>query len=625
MKVLKTRPRNGSTLEHGAFVVSETIHACTAGCCWPSGTRVTRRAAILEELLMPGSATGYDVMVFVGLQRFVHHRQREEIRVALRKQHGLQLSTGGVSRLNKAFIAYLERLHYERAPEIRTLLEADGGWPLHVDATGEDGRGTLLVIFAGWRQWVLGAWKIPTEHADAILPHLHTTAAHFGLPCAFMRDLGRATTRAIERFLEEAKLEAHIPVLACHMHFLRDVGKDLLAPAYRQMQALFRRFKICPSLRALARDLGRKLGTDIDEARNAVTEWQSIDNTSHRLPKGTAGLATVRAMTQWVLDYPADGKDQGFPFDRPYLDLFERCARVRRAADAFLGDPQYDGQVHSALERLHAILSPVVSEVPFVQLAATVTRRAALLDELRGALRLQLKPSGRNEARPTDPHATDAAVTELRDVKTAVEDLVAELRKRRPQRGPAQDARAAIDLVLRHIDKHGANLWGHAVELPNRADGSIRLVDRTNNALEGLFHAIKHGERRRSGRKGLTQDLESLPPAAALAQNLSDPDYVSVLCGSLDQLPRIFARLDSTSRARARMAPKAMADGDGTAAKMPIGVATGLTAQVATASLPAEDRKVIRADAMRQKILAAASSRPPWRADAVARRKATGS
>jgi hypothetical protein len=30
---------------------------------------------------------------------------------------------------------------------------------MHVDATGEDGRGTLLLVLAGWRQWVLGAWN----------------------------------------------------------------------------------------------------------------------------------------------------------------------------------------------------------------------------------------------------------------------------------------------------------------------------------------------------------------------------------------------------------------------------------------------------------------------------------
>ena len=52
---------------------------------------------------------------------------------------------------------------------------------------------------------------------------------------------------------------------------------------------------------------------------------------------------------------------------------------------------------------------------------------------------------------------------------------------------------------------------------------------------------MKHAERRRSGRKVLTHDFESLPPAAALAYNLTRPDYVALVCGSLDALPARFS------------------------------------------------------------------------------------
>src|SRR5256886_2148223 len=96
----------------------------------------------------------------------------------------------------------------------------------------------------------------------------------------------------------------------------------------------------------------------------------------------------------------------------------------------------------------------------------------------------------------------------------------------------------------------GPYLWGHALRLPRRVGGGIRLVARTNNGLESLFHTIKHGERRRSGRKILTQDFEILPPAAALATNLHHADYVSLLCGSLDRLPEAFAALDAPHRSR---------------------------------------------------------------------------
>ncbi|MCP4243180.1 MAG: hypothetical protein GY772_21710, partial [bacterium] len=136
-------------------------------------------------------------MVRVGLERFVRHRQRHEICATI-EEAGIRISTGEVSELSRRFVHYLARLHQARAERLKAALESDGGWPMHVDATGEGGRGTLLLEMAGWRQWVLGAWKISTERAELILPCLRETVRRFGAPCAVMRDLGRAMTPAID-------------------------------------------------------------------------------------------------------------------------------------------------------------------------------------------------------------------------------------------------------------------------------------------------------------------------------------------------------------------------------------------------------------------------------------------
>jgi hypothetical protein len=55
--------------------------------------------------------------------------------------------------------------------------------------------------------------------------------------------------------------------------------------------------------------------------------------------------------------------------------------------------------------------------------------------------------------------------------------------------------------------------------MPEEKGCGIRVVDRTNNIIESFFRGIKHDERRRSGRKILTQDFECLPPEAALVYN----------------------------------------------------------------------------------------------------------
>jgi hypothetical protein len=116
------------------------------------------------------------------------------------------------------------------------------------------------------------------------------------------------------------------------------------------------------------------------------------------------------------------------------------------------------------------------------------------------------------------------------------------------------------------------------------------LVARTNNGLESVFHTLKHGERRRSGRKILTQDFEALPPTAALATNLRHPDYVQLLCGSLDHLAEAFAELDAPHRSRS-IAVGAKQD--------------NTTAE--TASLSTTDKRFVRQPNFEERILTAAA------------------
>ena len=585
--VQKTRPRHGKTLSHGQFEARETVRVCAMGCRYPIGHLVTRGAGSLTKLLPSSSVVGYDVMVRVGLERFLHHRQRHEICSIIEFKAGIGISTGEVSDLSRRFVQYLARLHQARAEQLKAALEHDGGWPMHVDATGEDGRGTLLLVMAGWRRWVLGAWKISTERAELILPCLLDTVRHFGAPCAVMRDLGRAMRPAIDELVGE--LDSSIPVLACHQHFLADVGKDLLEPSHAKLRDLFRRAKVRPKLRGLVRNIGGKLGSSIEDARKAVRRWQTMTENGHSIESGNNGLAIVRAIAQWTLDYNAQASGLDYPFDRPYLDLYERCSIALRASAAFLRTPPEDKKVKSTLERLHRYLAPVDSEVPFRQTAERLRRRAALFDELREVLRLTAKPQ------------KDETARDLQQMQARLDDLVASLKKRRPQRGPAQDIREAIDIILKHIDTHGANLWGHVIHLPECAGGGVRLVVRTNFPAENFFGHFKHDERRRSGRKNLTQDLEQLPAEAMLVYNLEHEDYVTIVCGSLDRLAEAFAQLDLELHEKRMMG-------------LPVDDQQqdlGTKLQLTSASFSTADRRVIRNEEMDRRITAAARSRAP--------------
>ena len=224
------------------------------------------------------------------------------------------------------------------------------------------------------------------------------------------------------------------------------------------------------------------MSAQLPELRDGVESWARSAN-GHVLPSGTGGAAFVRSLAQWALDYAQEGDGLGFPFDRPYLDFYRRCRTIRRAVDACLRKESGDARGRRELLRLARVLDPVFREHAFAEAAARLVRRANLFEQLRQALRLH--PEGKT-AGATIP-APSLAASEL------------------------QDVREAIDIVLEHLERHGGSLWGHVIRLPKEAGGGIRLVDRTNNALESFFRRMKQGERRRSGRKVLTYDFEQMP------------------------------------------------------------------------------------------------------------------
>ena len=77
-----------------------------------------------------------------------------------------------------------------------------------------------------------------------------------------------------------------------------------------------------------------------------------------------------------------------------------------------------------------------------------------------------------------------------------------------------------------------------------------------------------------------------------MACNLSRPDYVTLVCGSLDELPARFSPIDAAA--------------DRTALPDP-------APELTRAALPLGDHRLVRRPAFRQRLLAACSRRQPQR------------
>ena len=231
----------------------------------------------------------------VGLARYLHLRQREEIRADLARQ-GIRLSTGSISALCDRFLTALEALHWERAPALRAAMPH--GHPLHIDATCDRGRGGTFLCLAGWTGWVLHAVRIASENAGDLRPAVERTLAAFGDPLAVMRDLGAAGAQAVA-----ACRRRDIPDLLCPFHFL--AGHSSL------LRSRISRSKVRSRLRAL------------------LCQARSADKVRPDLP----------ALLLWLLE--GEGrKHLPHPFSLPHLAFARRCERFPAQRDLRLPRPR---------------------------------------------------------------------------------------------------------------------------------------------------------------------------------------------------------------------------------------------------------------------------------------------
>ena len=311
VRICKSREPTVITYTQGPFKAREVFKQCRENKSHPILGSQT-----LPLRVKPRQRYGYDLIVHVGLSRYLKLKQREEIRSELFKQKNIELSCGTISNLCDRFLAHFEALHLLRVPALRDAMQ--DGYPLHLDATCEHGKGGLFVSMDGWRQWVLVAARIPSENELYLRPLIEKTVELFGDPVATVRDLAEAGARAVKPLRDRG-----VPDLVCHYHFLAAVGKKLFDQTYSLLRNLLRASAVRTDQRALLRELRR---------------YQEIHNYDGRYGHGRV-REDLLALVLWVLE--GNGKkDLAYPFQLPHLSFVQRNRELIERAEKWVAYPR---------------------------------------------------------------------------------------------------------------------------------------------------------------------------------------------------------------------------------------------------------------------------------------------
>jgi hypothetical protein len=396
----------------------------------------------------------------------------------------------------------LGHLHREATPRLAAYLQQRGGSTWLIDGTIEGDTPIYFGVHDAQDNFLLGTWKIPTESTDAIVPCLVQAADWFGRPQRVLHDLSRAMAEACECLGE------NVPHTVCHFHLLRDVGEDLYAGPQAALRELVRRLK---------------LQTRLKEQRKGQTEWLR-DHLEHPRvladllrgrPTETAGETLGRevllAFHQWILDYPHDGRRQGFPFD-PYLLFFHRrVVRAAAAVERLREEAGMRSQTPRALLNFAEMLRTYLDDLKVAVAASQYEAAYQLFERLRAALRL----SAQGDHPLHERYVLEEAETQ--DVRQALATLQVECREQ-SRTAADETLRDRCQVVVDHLERYGGRLF--AVE-----DTACR--ERTTNRLEGFWGASKRRCRQRHGRRQLTRDFQSLPAEYGPFHNNCNIDIVA--------------------------------------------------------------------------------------------------
>ena len=535
LHVYKSETRTVITLAYGCLRVQEVIRFCPDGCLCKDEDRRRKlyRSEALAALVAPRHTYGFDVVVKVGLSRFLHCRQIEEIRAEIEGLLKRTVPESTVGDMIRQFVDLIRALHEYKVPVLRQALETAGGYVLHVDGTCEEGSQVQFACLTGPEPIVLWSAKIDSENALQIRGVLAEVDKRFGRPAAVIEDLSRPIRNAVKEQWPDLK------IFYCHQHFLADVGKDILGTAYNRLRAALRDGEIRPILRRFLKKVYQELGEDRQEARWICRHLADPD--LRKKGRSLKASAIAGGIAEWILAAGAEGSGKRFPYDLPHLSL---CLRLRSALEILDGWilPELKGRTprgEKLLFRLRGILHTFLKSKKLARIVGQILEKNAIFLELRGELRLG---DTRKRAGDTDEESTRAyrSREDVREAEEALVRLREKLRREEPSGGsPARSEASRI--ILKHLDDYWDGLFGHWLPI---ADAHRYLtVERTNNLAELFFREVKRFLRRTSGKKKLNREVDAFSDQMLLVFNLKTPKYVERVCGSLDQLPQAFAEL----------------------------------------------------------------------------------
>ena len=444
------------------------------------------RSEALDKMIEPYCTYANDIMIDVAMKRFIDGRSCGEIS----RESGYGISERQARNLSNMALDIMGAIHDESFQVIRNSFGVDASYILQIDGTVDGDFAMIVVVRDAVSGFTLYSEKCFSESDQSITGILKRIRERFGNPSGTISDMRAGTLKAIK------KMFPGIPVRICLLHFLRDLGKDLMGNMHTDLGIMITRMGIKSRIKKIFMGLpeyDRKCLHEI--ASGFCTDTPAME------------MMSIRRVLEPLTATGSSG--YGFPFSLRHFNFYNACVHAKREIDD-LNTVMKDNDALDILKELSDLIMKVTENSAIREMASRLGSINATFQGLRMAFHLPEKGSLSGDA-GHDRISHDSCDIFIGQMKEMIKIGV---------------SIHEVNTAKQIIDAY--EKWEGHLFAQNK-DGTI---PRTNNSLEQFFRKIRRNVRKRTGNLATGRLLSHNGDKLAIFQNMGIPDYMKIVFGS---------------------------------------------------------------------------------------------
>ena len=267
----------------------------------------------------------------------------------------------------------------------------------------------------------------------------------------------------------------------------------------------------------------------IDEIKNYLAKPETLGKTTEAVEMLAYWLIL------WILDHPSEGNGYGFPFDQRYLTFYERLY----SAQTLLKTNSSKINNEAIIGKLSRLFETIVADSELKSTVAQFKSKLVVFSDLRQALGVAPESTTKG-LRQNDEVASSQELEKIRiSVKAFMRTLEDQI-----ETITDKPLRTSFIKVKERILEYWDRIFADPFVVKVNGKKKMFFVHRTNNIMEQQFRLFTYTCRRIHGNRSVRRNLENIPGALPLVENLKNPDYVKTVFGNQFKITKRFSEID---------------------------------------------------------------------------------